>query len=185
VKEKLTKMILTAIFASFTAVGAFLRVPMGFAAVTLQFFFTAIAGVLLGPGWGALSQLLYLLLGLIGLPVFTLGGGLSYVLQPSFGFLLGLIPAAAVIGGISWGCGLPRLIAALVVGLGVLYLVGLPYMALILTAYLGQTLSFWGLLKSGMLVFLPGDAAKLLLAALLVRRLQSRLSDDLKGGNRS
>ena len=40
-------------------------------------------------------------LGLVGLPIFTAGGGFGYVLQPSFGFLLGLIPAAAVIGGLS------------------------------------------------------------------------------------
>ena len=40
-------------------------------------------------------------IGLLGLPVFTQGGGIGYVLQPSFGFLLGLIPAAAVIGALT------------------------------------------------------------------------------------
>lgn len=92
------KLVRTALFAALTAVGAFLKIPLGPSAITLQFFFTAMAGCLLGSGCGALSQLIYVLLGLLGLPIFTAGGGFSYVLHPTFGFLLGLIPAAWVIG---------------------------------------------------------------------------------------
>ena len=89
-------LILCALFAALTAVGAFLRLPAGAMSITLQFFFTAMAALLLGPRWGALSQIVYVALGLAGLPVFTQGGGPGYVFQPSFGFLLGLIPAAWV-----------------------------------------------------------------------------------------
>ena len=95
------KLVYTALLAALTAVGAFIRIPIGISVITLQFLFTAMAGVLLGPGGGALSQGVYVALGLVGLPIFTAGGGFGYVLQPSFGFLLGLIPAAAVIGGLS------------------------------------------------------------------------------------
>lgn len=96
--SKTRSLILAALFAALTAIGAFLKIPLGALSLTLQFFFTAMAGVLLGPRWGAASQAVYVALGLMGLPVFTLGGGLGYVFQPSFGFLLGLIPAAWVIG---------------------------------------------------------------------------------------
>ena len=49
-----TRMLpLTALLAALTAVGAFLRIPLGSMSLTLQFFFTALAGVLLGPKWGA------------------------------------------------------------------------------------------------------------------------------------
>lgn len=92
------KLVYTALLAALTAAGAFIRIPIGISVITLQFLFTAMAGVLLGPGGGALSQGVYVALGLVGLPIFTAGGGFGYVLQPSFGFLLGLIPAAAVIG---------------------------------------------------------------------------------------
>ena len=92
------QLVRTALFAALTAVGAFLKILLGPSAITLQFFFTAMAGCLLGSGCGALSQLIYVALGLLGLPVFTAGGGFSYVLHPTFGFLLGLIPAAWVIG---------------------------------------------------------------------------------------
>lgn len=119
--------------------GAFLKIPLGPSAITLQFFFTAMAGCLLGSGCGALSQLIYVALGLLGLPVFTAGGGFSYVLHPTFGFLLGLIPAAWVIGRLArstrsfW-----RIALAALAGLAVLYAVGLPYMAMILNGYMGK-----------------------------------------------
>ena len=83
------QLVRTALFAALTAVGAFLKIPLGPSAITLQFFFTAMACCLLGSGCGALSQLIYVLLGLLGLPIFTAGGGFSYVLHPTFGFLLG------------------------------------------------------------------------------------------------
>ena len=87
-----TKMLArAALLAALTAVGAFIKIPLGYSSITLQFFFTAMAGCLLGPYWGAASQGVYVLLGLVGLPIFTLGGGFGYVLQPTFGFLLWLI----------------------------------------------------------------------------------------------
>ena len=122
------KLVYTALLAALTAVGAFIRIPIGISVITLQFLFTAMAGVLLGPGGGALSQGVYVALGLVGLPIFTAGGGFGYVLQPSFGFLLGLIPAAAVIGALSRRSSSPvRLALACGAGLAVLYAVGVPY----------------------------------------------------------
>ena len=59
-------LVLTALFAALTAIGAFLRIPAGTISFTLQVFFTSMAGVLLGPWWGAASQVVYVLLGLIG-----------------------------------------------------------------------------------------------------------------------
>ena len=96
--RKTLMLVLTALFAALTAVGAFFKIPFALAAISLQFLFTAMAGILLGAGYGALSQLVYVLIGLVGVPIFALGGGFSYVLHPTFGFLLGLIPAAWVIG---------------------------------------------------------------------------------------
>lgn len=153
------KLVRTALFAALTAVGAFLKIPLGPSAITLQFFFTAMAGCLLGSGCGALSQLIYVLLGLLGLPIFTAGGGFSYVLHPTFGFLLGLIPAAWVIGRLARStCSFWRIALAALVGLAVLYAVGLPYMAMILNGYMGKGMDLSAILWAGMLPFLPGDA---------------------------
>lgn len=171
------KLVYTALLAALTAAGAFIRIPLGVSSITLQFLFTAMAGVLLGPGYGALSQGVYVALGLIGLPIFTTGGGFGYVLQPTFGFLLGLIPTAAVIGALSrksvspWSTAL-----ACVVGLAVLYAVGVPYMALILNGYMGKGMSVSALLWAGMIPFLPGDAIKIAVTALLCPLLRSRVA---------
>lgn len=172
-KNKTRMMILAALFAALTAVGAFIRFPLGTMSVTLQFMFTAMAGVLLGAKWGAVSQTVYIVLGLVGLPVFTMGGGIGYVMQPSFGFLLGLIPTAWVIGRLTekengrW-----RIALACLAGLAVLYLIGLPYMYLIMKLYLHKSITVWTAVKAGMLVYLPGDAVKIAVTVLLYKPLR-------------
>ena len=72
---KVKDLILTALFAALTAIGAFLGFKFVLASITLQFLFTAMAGVLLGRRYGALSQAVYVLLGLVGVPIFAQGGG--------------------------------------------------------------------------------------------------------------
>lgn len=173
---KLRPLILTALFAALTAAGAFLQIPVHPVPVTLQFLFTAMAGILLGRRYGALSQLVYVALGLMGLPVFTSGGGLGYVFQPSFGFLLGLIPCAWVIGFLSRKRdGTLWLAVSCCAGLAVLYLIGVPYMALILNVYWEKGLGLKAILMAGMIPFLPGDALKIAVAAAVCPVLKDRL----------
>ena len=68
---KTRDLIYCALFAALTAIGAFLHFQLFQATITLQFFFTAMAGLLLGAKLGALSQLLYVVLGLVGVPIFA------------------------------------------------------------------------------------------------------------------
>ncbi len=74
------------------------QVPGGPVPVTMQNLFVVMSGMLLGPRAGATSQAVYLLMGLMGLPVFSGGGGPGYVMSPTFGYLLGFIAASAVSG---------------------------------------------------------------------------------------
>ena len=171
-RSKTHALTLTALFAALTAIGAFLRIPTPWSSFTLQIFFVCMAGVLLGPRWGALSQVVYVGLGLLGLPIFTEGGGLGYVFQPTFGFLLSYIPAAFIIGRVSGGsASRGRLTLACLAGLAVIYAVGMPYMALILNVYLGKSLGLMALLWAGMLPFLPWEAVKVAVTVVLAEKL--------------
>lgn len=174
---KTQMLALAALFAVVTAAANFIKIPVGVVPITLLYFATALSGALLGPKWGAVSQGVYVALGLVGLPIFTGGGGLGYVLQPSFGFLLGLVPAAWTVGMLSRGePGPVRVALAALAGLGVLYLVGLPYMWLILNVYLGRGMDLPALLWSGMLLFLPGDALKIAGVTAVYRPLRRGLA---------
>ncbi len=166
---KIRTMTRVALFAALTAVGAFIRIPLGYSSITLQTFFTAMAGCVLGPWYGALSQLVYVALGLVGLPIFTQGGGIGYLMQPTCGFLLGLIPAAWVIGRIAGRKPEPKqIVPACLLGYGVLYAIGVPYMALILNTFLGKGMGFSAIMWAGMIPFLPGDMIKILCITLLM-----------------
>ena len=183
---KTRDLIYCALFAALTAIGAFLHFQLFQATITLQFFFTAMAGLLLGAKLGALSQLLYVVLGLVGVPIFAAGGGFGYVFQPTFGFLLGLIPAAWVVGAVAGESLDPKRMAlASLAGLAALYAVGVPYMALILNAYMGKGMTFSTILWAGMLPYLPGDAVKIVVAAgvcpVLRRRLRLADGSDKRG----
>jgi biotin transport system substrate-specific component len=166
------ELILTGLFCALTAVGAFIRIPLGYSSFTLQVFFVFMAGVILGPKYGFLSQLTYILLGLLGLPIFTGGGGISYIFQPTFGFLLGYLPGAWIVGKIAGGSvRVSRILTGCLAGLAVIYLIGLPYMAWVLNVYMGYSKSAWEILWSGMILFLPYDALKIAATIILSKEL--------------
>lgn len=74
------EIIITAMFTSLTSLGAYISIPLGEVPITLQTLFVLLSGLILGHKLGALSQLTYLILGLIGLPIFsTFSGGLQSV----------------------------------------------------------------------------------------------------------
>src|SRR3989338_3067524 len=100
-KSKLRGMVFAALFAAFTAAVAWFRIPLPFTPVpiTLQTLAVLLSGAMLGPYYGALSMIIYLALGAIGLPVFAGGSsGIGALLGPTGGYLLSYPIAAFVIG---------------------------------------------------------------------------------------
>ena len=104
-KLSTTDIVYCGLFTALIAVGAFIKImiPIGVFEVTfsLQFFFALLAGILLGERLGFLSVAAYLVTGLVGVPIFAHGGGLGYLLRPTFGFLIGFAVAAYLAGAIS------------------------------------------------------------------------------------
>lgn len=95
------QLTMTALFVALIAVGAFIRVPLPNCPFTLQILFTTLAGMVLGSRLGAASVGIYIILGLVGVPIFTSGGGPSYILQPTFGYLIGFMVGAYAVGRIA------------------------------------------------------------------------------------
>lgn len=143
---------------------------------SLQPLVMLLAACLLTPRAAALSMLAYLLLGLIGIPVFSLPpyGGPAYVFIPSFGFILGFPLAAWVQSRLIKKPGLAIFILAGLAGIIVLYAVGLPYMYLILNFYLGHTVNVAGVLKIAFFPFIGFDCLKIVLASLLALQMCRR-----------
>ncbi|MCI5792036.1 MAG: biotin transporter BioY [Lachnospiraceae bacterium] len=103
-KSSVYELICCALFTALMAVGAYIKImiPLGIFEVTisLQLFFALIAGCVLGRKWGVLSIICYIFLGLIGLPIFAHGGGIYYMMKPTFGFIIGFAAAALTAGAV-------------------------------------------------------------------------------------
>jgi biotin transport system substrate-specific component len=163
-----------ALFAALTAVGAFIRIPLPYVPITLQVFFCLLAGILLGAKLGMTSQIVYIVVGLSGIPIFTQGGGPAYVLQPTFGYLVGLILCAFVVGKLNERLKEPRIFKLFlinIVGVLLIYMIGVPYLYLIKNVYLNSQTSLWKVLYFGFITTVPGDIIKCYLAALIGARL--------------
>lgn len=172
-QNKVYLLVLTALLTTLCIISSKIAIPLPFTTIlfTPQVLVVLLSGLVLGPSWGQLAMGCYLLLGLIGLPVFSKGGGLGYVMEPSFGYALGFLPAV-------WLTGLLRdkvwPAVACAAGVCGMYAVALGYIAL-LTTLLGNALPSMGaFLSAYFLAFFPADLAKGVLAALLYRLLQRR-----------
>jgi biotin transport system substrate-specific component len=155
------------LFAVLTAVGAAVSVPLPFSPVpiTLQTFFVVLAGAVLGPVWGPVSQVTYVLAGLVGLPVFAGGtAGPGVLAGPTGGYLIGFVPAAWLAGllvrpGSSW----IRLVAGLTLAHAVVFVCGLSQLSL----FTGRSLA--AAVQLGLLPFVTGTVLKAAAAAALLK----------------
>ncbi len=171
------RLALALLFAFSTGVMAQLRfqVPWTPVPVTGQVLAVLMAGAIKGGRWGALSQSIYLFLGVAGVPWFNgFSSGLSVLAGPTGGYLLGFVPAALAVGHIVDRCGelrtLPRLLAVLSsVTLFCIYLPGIVQLAFWYRAAAGSFPSVGPVLMAGVIPFLPGEAVKILYAGLFIR----------------
>lgn len=152
-------------FAAATAVSAKIALPLPGTPVpfTFQPLVVLLAGALLGARLGAASQLVYLLAGVAGLPVFAAGGGAAYLLGPTGGYLMAY-PLAAFAVGAAAGPGLLRCLGALLLGLAVIYAGGVSWLA--------ANGSFDAALAWGLRPFVLADLVKVGLAAIVARQLR-------------
>lgn len=175
------RLILCALFCALIAIGAQITIPVPYGAFTLQLLFVLLAGFLLPARDGFLTMLAYLLLGLVGAPVYAgFSGGLSSLVSPTFGFVLGMASACPAV---SWLFRrlrgrvrpFPAAVLSGLAGIAVTYLFGAVYGYFVMILVLNQAVSPWFVVWTFCLMYLPFDAAKLLFAAVASSALARRL----------
>ncbi len=170
------RLVYPALMAALTGLGAYVIIPLPFSPVpvTFQNLFVLLSGMMLGVRNGTVSQLLYLFLGIAGLPVFAGGtAGPGVLASPTGGFLLAFPVAAFLIGYLSGGR-LYKSVLAGGAGLAVIYISGALNMIIFWEFAPGQAI------LAGVLPFLPGDIFKLAVAAALISSLPQYMLDKLR-----
>jgi biotin transport system substrate-specific component len=144
------------------ALAAQIEIPMWPVPVTMQTFAVLLVGGLLGSRLGAMSLLLYLAEGALGLPVFAGGAGsVLHFAGPTAGYLFGFVAAAFVVGWLcerGWSRKVETAVFAMLLGTAAIYFFGLPWLA----QFTGWDKA-WQL---GLIPFIPGDVLKVIMAAL-------------------
>ncbi|MHB8907794.1 MAG: biotin transporter BioY [Syntrophales bacterium] len=166
-------MAYSAMFGAVTAVGAYIVIPLTLVPITLQTFFVSLAPALLGGALGAMSQIIYVLIGIIGLPVFAGGkAGFGVLIGPTGGYLTGFIVGAYIIGklielkkkpGFLW------MVSAMIIGHVALYALGVAQLMLVAKLSLGKAVAV------GVIPTLPGGVIKILAAAFIAGRLREKI----------
>ncbi|MFA7560206.1 MAG: biotin transporter BioY [Sphaerochaeta sp.] len=162
------KILLIAFFTALIIVGSFIRLPLPPVPITLQTLFVLVVAYLGGPFIASMSVLLYLILGIIGVPVFSGGGGFALLFGPTGGYLFALLPAALIA---SFG-GTKNLFFMILFGAlatAMIYVGGVLMLSFVLSLTLKQAI------VAGMLPFLIGDGIKLGVAIAISRRFAQRV----------
>lgn len=165
----------SALFTALIAVGAFIRVPVPLWPFTLQTLFTTMAALLLGPRYGTLACVAYMVLGLAGLPIFTGGGGPQYIFQPTFGCIVGFAVGALLAGTIvrrapKRGFGL--YLAAGLADVAVVYVIGMAWFWAVKAFYMNDPIGMWTLFVTCFVPTIGVDVCKVIAAAVLAVRLE-------------
>ena len=157
-------------------VSAKIQVPFYPIPMTMQTFVVLIIGMTFGLKLGVASVLLYLIEGLIGLPVFAgtpeKGIGLAYMVGPTGGYLLGFVVSAGILGWLSskgWDRNVFLTLAAMTIGTAIIFIFGMVWLGAIIG---------WEkpILELGLFPFIPGAAFKIALAAAILPLIWKKLS---------
>jgi biotin transport system substrate-specific component len=154
--------------AVLTAYAAQLVIPMWPVPITAQTLAVLLVGSVLGATRGAISLIVYFSMGAVGLPVFSAATSLSF--GPTFGYLIGFIAAAALVGYLSqrgWHKSVSGVLGSFAIANSVIYLFGLPWLAFALGS-LGAANDLASVAAAGFAPFIIGDVIKMTLAAALL-----------------
>lgn len=161
---------LVALFTALISVGAFIRLPIPYVPLTLQVFFVYLSGMVLGGKLGMVCTLLYLVLGLFGVPVFVNGGGVGYIYQPTFGYIIGFVVASGFIGFCCQRIKKVKFSYYLLInliGMVLVYVCGIAYFYVLSNYLIDSAVSLSKFLMYSLVVAIPGDIISAVIASLI------------------
>lgn len=172
-KLKLREIIFAAMFIALITAGTFIRIPAGGDVYTLQFLFTLLAGLVLGEQLGTFAVGAYVLMGLIGIPVFASGGGPAYLFQPTFGYLLGFILQAWFCGKFSRKISQINFKNLLLINFGgmlIVYVVGMAWFYIVSNFVIDAPIAFWTMIFYSFVLQVVPDGLLCVVTAFLAIR---------------
>lgn len=160
-KLSVREMILASLFTGLTIVGAKINLFLPEVPITLQPVIVMLAGSLLGSRTALLSQVVYIFIGLIGIPVFSKPiAGPAYIFTSTFGYLIGFAFSAYIIGKIIEKTAkktIASFIFANIIGIAVIYFFGIIYLYLLMNFYLVKPMSLLNAVAVGAAPFVVKD----------------------------
>ena len=171
-RKQIVKCVLIALFSALIAAGAFIKIPLVPVPVALSTLFVLLAASCLPPRMALASVVVYLLLGTIGLPIFTSGGGLAALTGPTGGYLFGMIPAVAagsLVMKVPMRNPMVTSLISAVIATVFIYLVGIPWLSF------QMNISLEAALVSGFVPFIVGDALKVAVTAIATPKVRPRV----------
>lgn len=168
----LKKLILAAIFAAITSVFSIISIPVGEVPITLSLFAVFLSAMILGGKFGAISQLIYIAIGVVGIPVFAnFRSGIGVLAGPTGGFIISYVVMAGVMGLlIEKTKNKSRINMALIMLLGLLicYALGTAHFMIVMST------SFYKALTITVLPFVFFDILKIMGATVLAFEIRKR-----------
>lgn len=162
------------LFALIIAIASQISIPTFFVPITLQVFAVVLTALTLPRKEAMLAVSLYIVIGLLGLPVFASGtGGLGALYKPSFGFILGFIPLCYVVSRFKDIQCMKFPYLSLILGTLVLYGIGLSYVYVYLRTVLSLEVQISDFLMKNFLIFMPTDILSYFLANYAAQRIRS------------
>ncbi len=175
-RNLIVTLTLSALFCSLICVGSFIKFPMpNMMPITLQTFFVLLTGLVLPLKASTLAILTYIALGFIGLPIFSGGGGIGYILMPNFGFIIGFLIATVIISVVAQKLKYSKLWQYIVIsllGVAVIYIIGVLYFAFITNVHNNNDYSTIWFVQTVFLPFLPKEIICIILASFTAYKIR-------------
>lgn len=176
-KNLIKDISIIATFLALLVVSTFIRIPMPFGDyLTLQLEIVILIGFILGPTRALITTSLYVFMGLIGIPVFAAGGGISYIFRPSFGYMYGFIIASFVVGILSTKVKKMNILKSILIallGIVLIYICGYIHKYIIYNFYLeNESLPLKEIILSTMAFEVPKDLILGLLCGVISIKLR-------------